>query len=176
MNRSVRTGMLVVLLVLVGLASHALPHPMGFSTVGALGMVAAAYLPRRIALLPVLATILIADAFGGFYEVLAMSFVYIGHLAATLATAPVLASLKARTVGIAACVSATVFYLFSNLTPMAMGFYPNTAEGWALCYANALPFLLRGILGNLVYGGLAFGFIALIGAGDAHRLAAAEHH
>lgn len=174
MDRHAQTGALVVLLSLAGLASHALPHPMGVSTVGALGMVAAAYLPRRYALLPVLITILIIDAANGFYSVLAMSSVYIAHLAATLSVSPVLSSIKVRSVAMAAIISAVVFYFVSNITPMAMGYYPNTFEGWIACYVNALPFLVRGIIANMFYGGLAFGLIALIGASDAHRFFAAK--
>ncbi|MEL7190701.1 MAG: DUF6580 family putative transport protein, partial [Pseudomonadota bacterium] len=154
--------------------SHALPHPMGVSTVGAVGMLAAAYLPRKLVIVPVFATILIVDAINGFYSLLAMSFVYIGHLVAALSVSPMLSSIKARSVALAAVISAVVFYLLSNLTPMAMGYYPNTIEGWVTCYVNALPFLLRGILANMIYGGIAFGLIALIGASDARRLFAAQ--
>ena len=176
MNQDARNGFLVALLTLAGLLSHALPHPMGVSTVGARGMLAAAYLPRRFALIPVFLTVLIVDAYNGFYGALAMSFVYIGHLAATLAVRPFLTSIRVRSVAIAAVVSAVVFYALSNLTPMAMEYYPNTVAGWIACYTNALPFLLKGIIANAAYGGLAFGLITLIGTGDAHRLFAAKRH
>lgn len=55
-----------------------------------------------------------------------------------------------------------------------MGYYPNTLVGWVACYVNALPFLLRGILAYAIYGGIAFGLIALIGASDARRFFAAQ--
>ncbi len=174
MNQHARTGALVVLLSLAGLASHALPHPMGVSTVGALGMAAAAYLPRSLVLAPVLVTILIVDAINGFYGALAMSFVYIGHLAAALSVRGLLGSVSVKSVAFASILSALVFYLLSNLTPMAMGYYPNTFDGWVACYVAALPFLLKGILANMVYGGLAFGVIAMIGGSDAHRILIAK--
>ena len=180
MNVSAKDGFLVACLTLgltlAGAASHALPHPMGVSTVGALGMLTAAYLPRRYALVPVSLTALLVDAYNGFYSLLAMSFVYIGHLAATLAVRPVLSSVGVRSVAVAAVVSAFVFYALSNLTPMAMGYYPNTFAGWIACYTNALPFLFKSIVANAIYGGLAFGLVALIGANHAHRLAAAKRH
>lgn len=176
MNSSARDGFLVALLTLAGVASHALPHPMGVSSVGALGMLAAAYLPRYLTMLPVLLTVLLVDAYNGFYGALAMSFVYLGHLAGAMAVRPVLASIGVRSVAIAAVVSAVVFYLLSNLTPMAMGFYPNTLAGWTQCYINALPFLWKGIIANAIYGGLAFGLITLIGTSDARRLFAAKRH
>lgn len=174
MSQHARNGIVALLLTLAGIASHALPHAMGVSTVGAVGMLAAAYLPKRLVLLPVLGTVLVVDAINGFYSLLAMSFVYLGHLAAAYAVTPVLATIKVRSVAVAAIVSAVVFYLLSNLTPMAMGFYPSTFAGWVDCYVNALPFFLRGILANAVFGGLAFGLITLIGASDAGRLFAAK--
>lgn len=174
MSDHAKHGFIALAVMLAGVASHALPHPMGVSTVGAIGMLAAAYLPRKLVIVPVLATILIVDAMNGFYSLLAMSFVYIGQFAAALSVKPVLSSIKAHSVAIAAVISAVVFYLLSNLTPMAMGYYPNTLEGWGTCYVNAFPFLLRGILANLVYGGVAFGLIAMIGASDARRLFAAQ--
>lgn len=176
MNQHTKSGILAALLALAGVLSHILPHPMGVSTVGAIGMVAAAYLPRRLMLLPVFATVLAIDMINGFYGALAMSFVYVGHLLAALAVRPVLLKIGITPVALAAFGSAAMFYLVSNFTPMAMGFYPNTMEGWISCYVAGLPFLVKGILANLVYGGAAFGVIALTGAFDADRFTAAKRH
>ena len=172
MDRHLKDGLLAVSLALAGVLSHALPHPMGVS----IGMVAAAYLPRRLMLVPVLATVLLIDAVNGYYSALAMSFVYAGHLLAAVVVRPVLGKIGIRPVAFAAIASAVVFYLISNLTPMAMGFYPNTVEGWVACYIAGLPFLLKGILANALYGGAAFVIIALTGAFDADRFAAAKRH
>lgn len=176
MNHHLKNGFLAASLALAGVLSHALPHPMGVSTVGAVGMVAAAYLPRHLMLVPVLATLLAIDSINGFYGLLAMSFVYAGHLLAAVAVQPVLRKIGVTSVGLAAIGSSLVFYLVSNLTPIAMGFYPNTAEGWIACYAAGLPFLLKGMLANAVYGGAAFGVVALTGAFDADRISAAQRH
>ena len=140
MNPAARNAFLVALLAFAGVVSHTLPHPMGVSTVGAVGMLAAAYLPRHLTMLPVLLTVLVVDAYNGFYG-------------ASWSDA-----------------------LWLVRTPMAMGFYPNTLAGWAACYTNALPFLLNEIVANTIYGGLAFGLIALVGASDARRLFAAKRH
>lgn len=174
MNQHAKYGALAASLTLAGVASHALPHVMGVSTVGAVGMLAAAYLPKRYACIPVLATVAIVDAMSGFYALLAMSFVYLAHGLATLSVSKPLVSIGVRSVGIAAVVNAVVFYLVSNLTPIAMGFYPNTAEGWLACYVAGLPFLLKGILANVIYGGAAFGLIALLEKLDAHRILAPQ--
>ena len=171
-----KDAMLIVALALAGVVSHALPHPMGVSSVGALGMLAAAYLPRTLTVIPVLITLVIVDAFNGFYGALAMSFVYLGHLAAALRVRPALGAIGVRSVALASIICAVVFYAISNLTTMAMGYYPNTFEGWIACYAAGLPFLLKGIVANAAYRGLAFGLIAMIGASDAHRFFAAQRN
>ena len=176
MSPSARNVLVLLVLSAVGVGTHVLPHDMGVSTVGAISMLAAAYLPRRLALAPVLVTVLVVDAINGFYALLAMSFVYLAYLAATLAVAPQLRSTSTRNILLAAVVNAVVFYLISNITPMAMSFYPATLAGWVECYVNGLPFLLKGILANLVFGGVAFGVIRLAREYGAHRVSAAERH
>ncbi|MEL6531048.1 MAG: DUF6580 family putative transport protein [Pseudomonadota bacterium] len=176
MFEHVKIGAIALLLLLAGVVSHGLPHAMGVSTVGAVGMLAAAYLPRSYSLIPVLGTVLIVDAMNGFYAALAMAFVYAAHLAASFAVRSPLVRIRVQSVAIASILSAVVFYLISNITPMAMGFYPNTLAGWAACYVAGLPFLLKGILANAVFGGMAFTVIEWIGARNADRLAAAKRH
>lgn len=176
MGRHLRSGLIVLALVTLGAATHLLPHQMGVSTIGAVGMLAAAFLPHRLALVPVLATVLIGDAVNGFYSLLAMSFVYLAHLAATISAMPMLRRRGIREIVLAAVANAGVFYLISNLTPMVMGYYPATPGGWTACYVNALPFLARGILANLVFGGFAFGVLGMIGYGYADRLAAPQRN
>ena len=176
MNQSVRSFLVLAALSAVGISTHLVPHEMGISTVGAVSMLAAAYLPRSLMLVPALLSVLVVDAFNGFYGALAMGFVYLGHLAGVLVVRPVLKSTTTRTVVFAAVLNALAFYLLSNLTPMAMGFYPANMEGWISCYVNGLPFLLRGILSNLLFGGLVFAAVWWIGEIRAHRLVATERH
>ena len=76
MSRSIA---LVLGISFLGVCSHLIPHEMGVSTVGAVSLIAAAYLPRSLMLIPVLITVLVADAVHGFYGALAMFFVYLGH-------------------------------------------------------------------------------------------------
>ncbi len=85
---SARSGLVLVILSVIGICTHILPHDMGFSTLGVVSMLAAAYLPRSIMLIPVLITATVVDAYNGFYPVLAMSIVYVGHLVAALAVRP----------------------------------------------------------------------------------------
>ena len=173
---SARTGLALGGLSVVGVLTHSIPHDMGVSTVGAIGMLCAAFLPRAASLVPVLITVAFVDALSGGYGLVAMSFVYVGHVAAAIAVRPVLRSTGPRTVLIAAVVNAVVFYLLSNITPMAMAYYPPTLEGWFTCYVNGLPFLLRGTAANIVFGGVFFGFIWLVAQYGAGRFAAAQRH
>ncbi len=176
MISSIRHWSILACLSIFGVATHMLPHDFGFTTVGVVGMLAAAYLPRSTALIPVLVTVFVVDALNGFYAVLAMSFVYLGHLAATLSAAPALKRVLPRTVFLAGVFNAVVFYLVSNITPMAMGYYPATIEGWVLCYTNGLPFLVRGILANLVFGTIVFGLIWIVREQYAHRFFATQRN
>lgn len=176
MDRHLRSGLIVLALIALGATTHLLPHQMGVSTIGAVGMLAAAFLPHRLALIPVLATALIGDTVSGFYGAMAMSFVYLAHLAATVVAMPILRRRGIREIVLAVVANALVFYLISNLTPMVMGYYPPTPGGWTACYVNALPFLARGILANLVFGGFAFGVLAMIGYGYADRFAAPQRN
>lgn len=176
MNRAVRPEVTALALAALGIATHLLPHQMGVSTLGAVGMLSAAFLPRHLMLVPVLGALLISDAVNGPYALLAMSFVYLGHLGAAATCAPILIRRgPSRVIG-AAIASAAVFYLISNLTTMAMGYFPNTTSGWLACYVSGLPFLARGIAANLIFGGFAFGVIAMIGGLRADRLATPQRH
>ena len=173
MTISARHWLVLAGLAVLGLVSHLIPHGMGFSTVGALSMLAAAYLPKQVAAIPVLITVVAADLMIGGYGWLAMAFVYLAYVAALFAVAPILNRIGVSTVLASAVVNAVVFYLISNVSQVIL-FYPATLGGWIACYVDGLPFLLRGILANIVFGGLAFGAVALVKQIYAHRLASAQ--
>ena len=59
--------LIALALCVVGASSHLLPHPAGMSTVGAIGMLAAAYLPRHLVPLPVLVCVATEDVSIGYY-------------------------------------------------------------------------------------------------------------
>ena len=148
--------LIALALCVVGASSHLLPHPAGMSTVGAVGMLAAAYLPRHLVPLPVLVSVATVDIIIGTYGIASMALVYIAHLASAAGVVPLLARVRVLRIGGAAVVSAVIFYLISNAAPMTAGYYPNTVTGWITCYAAGLPFLLRGIAANLIFGTVAF--------------------
>lgn len=176
-----QTYTVLLALSVLGVISHLVPHSAGMSTVGAIGMMAAALLPRHLLPVPVLLSIVAFDLFNGSYQIAAMAFVYLAHLAAAWSLTPVLSPAKKKislpSFGGAAVLSAVVFYAVSNATPIALGFYPNTVEGWMACYLAGLPFLLKGVLANVIFGGVAFTGIWLarkVANGDVARLTSSQ--
>lgn len=176
-----QTYTVLLALSVLGVISHLVPHSAGMSTVGAIGMMAAALLPRHLLPVPVLLSIVAFDLINGTYQIAAMAFVYLAHLAAVWSLTPVLSPAKKKislpSFGGAAVLSAVVFYAVSNATPIALGFYPNTVEGWMACYLAGLPFLLKGVLANVIFGGVAFTGIWLarkVANGDVARLTSSQ--
>ena len=176
-----QTYTVLLALSVLGVISHLVPHSAGMSTVGAIGMMAAALLPRHLLPVPVLLSIVAFDLINGTYQIAAMAFVYLAHLAAAWSLTPVLSPAKKKislpSFGGAAVLSAVVFYAVSNATPIALGFYPNTVEGWMACYLAGLAFLLKGVLANVIFGGVAFTGIWLarkVANGDVARLTSSQ--
>ena len=151
--------LIALVLCVIGASSHLLPHPAGMSTVGAIGMLAAAYLPRHLVPLPVLVSVATVDVIIGTYGIASMALVYIAHLVSAAGVIPILARVRVLRIGGAAVISAVIFYLISNAAPLAAGYYPSTVAGWISCYAAGIPFLLRGIAANLIFGAVAFGAV-----------------
>lgn len=167
-----RSLLILLTLTVVGVAAHLLPHAMGVSPLGALGLLCAAYLPRHLLAVPVLVTLVVGDMAGAFYPLTAMVWVYLAHVFAALAVSPALTRVNPQRVIGAAVLSAVVFYGVSNVSQVALAFFPNTLEGWFACYVAGLPYLLKGVMANLVFGGMAFGIIHYVSQARAHRLAA----
>jgi hypothetical protein len=170
MNYLSRNNLVLLTLIIIGVITHLAPHDLGVSTVGALSMLAAAYLPRHLLLVPVLVTVIVGDLVNGTYALMAMMFVYLAHLAAAMAVTPTLSRVSSPRVTTAAVLNAVIFYLISNLTPMAMLYYPTTLDGLMTCYINGLPFLAKGILANIIFGSIGFGIVNLWGKRYENRI------
>jgi hypothetical protein len=149
----------IIALSILGIGTHLLPHAYGFTTVGAVSLLAAAYLPRHLIPVPVLITVIAADLMIGGYALVSMLIVYVAHTAAALGVHFLCRTGKPARLAGAAVMNAVIFYLVSNLAPLASGFYPADLGGIMLCYTMALPFLAKGIAANLIFGSLFFGAI-----------------
>ncbi len=157
-------------LVILAAASRCFPHPPNFACIGALGLFAGCYLRGRLSPIVPLAALLLSDLAGhwlelpgmGFYSPIAMVGVYGGF-----ALAASLGRLLQRQrgpfrVAAAACGSAVIFFLLSNLGVWASGMYPATWEGLVACYTAALPFFRYTLAGDLVYTGVLFGAFEMV--------------
>ena len=151
------------LIVLVAV-SRLLPHPMGVTAVGALGLFSGAYLSKRIAWTVPLIALLIGDLISGFYSPVVMVFVYSGFAVSAIIGRWLL--MKQRTpsrLGGSVLLGAISFYLLSNFG-MWIAAYPHTIDGLILCYVNGLPYLARSLLGDAFYTVLLFGSFEMMNA------------
>lgn len=146
-------------LIIVAAVLRWLPHPFNVTPVGALGLFAGAHTPLRLAWLVPITALVVGDSMGGFYHPVIMAGVYVGFLAAPLLGHWLLKSrLSLPRLGLAVGGGALLFYLLSNFGLWLSGtYYPRTLDGLVHCYINALPYLGRSLLGDMIYAGLLFG-------------------
>jgi len=152
----------LLFLVVLTVIATVLPHPENVTPIAALGIFSGAYMHRRIYLLvPVLASFLTDMATVGFYDVLIMAFVYMGFLLSSLSGRLLLLGKRVSMrlpLGIIAATGG--FFLVSNFGVWLV-YYPRSIEGLITCYGNAIPYLGRSLLGNVIYCGMFFGCFEL---------------
>ena len=144
-------------LVVVVAAARVVPHPLNVTPVGALGLFCGAYVAGRWACLLPLAALLPGDLAMGLYDPLVMPFVYLGFACSAFCGRIFLH--EQRTIprfGGGVLAAALAFYLVSNFG-MWMAAWPMSWEGLVGCYASGLPYLLRTLAGNALYGVVLFG-------------------
>lgn len=150
------------LLILAIAFSRLLPHPMGMTPVGALGLYAGAYLNHRWAWTVPLIALLIGDAINGFYNIVILIAVYCGFAISAI-IGMVLLKRKRSLARISAAIfiAELVFFLFSN-TASWWVFYPHSFDGLLICYLNGLPFLGSSVLASFMYCAILFGGYELL--------------
>jgi hypothetical protein len=149
----------IFVLILAAVFSRLIPHPLNFTPIGALGLFAGAYiLNKRVWLLPI-AALLLSDLIVGFYEPVAMWFVYIGFALSVFIGRSLLSEKRtAFRLGGAALSSATLFFIVSNFGTWLTGaLYPMTIAGLVECYVMAIPFYGNTLLGDIFYVAVLFG-------------------
>jgi len=151
-------GLFYLLIILV-ILSRLLPHPMGFTPVGALGLFAGAYVMNRRAWLIPIVVLLISDLFIGFYNPIIMLSVYASFALSAVLGRYVLSNKRSiLRVGASAFGSATILFVLSNFTLWTTGlYYPMTLEGLTLCFVRAIPFYGNSLMGDLLYAAVLFG-------------------
>lgn len=157
---NLRTDLLLVaLLVALNVAARLLPHAPGFLPVAASGLFAARVLsiPILALIVPVLGMILSDMALPGEdWRIQAVGF-------AAIAIPAIAGMATRRWHGIVPVVATMIpcsilFFLLSNGAVWAFsGMYSFTWQGLAQCYAAALPFLDKTVLGDLFWTAVLFG-------------------
>ncbi|HZP69774.1 MAG TPA: DUF6580 family putative transport protein [Pseudolabrys sp.] len=151
--------LLVAVLVALNVTARLLPHAPGFLPVAASGLFAARVLsvPVLALLVPVLGMILSDIALPGEdWRIEAVGF-------AAIAIPAIAGMATRRWRGVIPVVATMVpcsilFFLFSNGAVWAFsGMYPFTWQGLVQCYAAALPFLDKTVLGDLFWTAVLFG-------------------
>jgi len=149
----------IIILIIVAAFSRLIPHPLNFTPIGALGLFAGAYIvDKRVWLLP-LSAILLSDFIIGFYEPIAMLFVYFGFALSVFIGRFVLSEKRSVfRLGGAAITSATLFFIVSNFGTWLTGMlYTISFAGLIECYVMAIPFYGNTLLGDLFYVVVLFG-------------------
>jgi len=155
-NRKSHSALIYGLIVLVALA-RVVPHPWNVAPIGALGLFSGAYIPARWAWALPLIALLLGDVFLGLYHPVVMLFVYLGFAGSAVCGRIFLHRRRsASRFGGAIGSAALLFYLLSNFG-MWIVYYPHTWAGLVACYVNALPFLLKSLMGDVLYCALLFG-------------------
>lgn len=151
------------LLVAIGVVGRWGQPDWGVTPLAAIGLLAGYTLPRRWALATPLTAMLLTDlvlpSYGSallavaVYAAIAVPALLGGLLRSRLASAP--AGL-ARLVGLAAA-PALIFFVVTNFAVWATSaMYPTTLAGLAECYAVAVPFLRRTLVGDLGFTAVLF--------------------
>jgi len=149
----------VIFLVIFDVATRLMPHPPGVTAVAA-----SAFFAGRTLRIPALAVVvpLLAMALSG--AVLASDDGRISLVVYAAITVPAFAGMLARRRhGVVPVVAATIscsliFFAASNFAVWAFsGMYPLNVQGLAQCYAAALPFLDKTVLGDLIWTAVLFG-------------------
>ncbi|HVR44452.1 MAG TPA: DUF6580 family putative transport protein [Thermoanaerobaculia bacterium] len=154
------------LLLMAGALVRLLPHPWGFTPIGAMALLGGAKSGDRPLLafgLPLgallLSDLLMGAAFHDAMPVVYASFaicVVIGLAVGRRRSSP-------AAVATGAAGSATLFFLTTNFWVWtATGTYPPTGWGLAACYAAGLPFYATHLAGDLLYATALFGVYAAL--------------
>ena len=150
---------------------HLLPHPDNITPVGALALLAGAYLRDRWMLALPLPLLFLGHSLAGYFAPLVMASIYGGFLChAWIGRLCLRRQRTPQRLAAAWLGGALAFWFITNSAVWVAGhgdFYPQTLAGYLSCLAAGLPFLLRSLLGDLLYILPFFGLIELAGRASA---------
>ncbi len=147
---------ILIVIVSVGIAARLVPHMDNFVPITALSLLAAVYLPRKLALVTPLAMMITSDLFIGLHNTVLFtwgSFVLIALIGGLIYKK----TNKQSTVVLFSPFAATLFFVVTNFGVwLAGGLYPHTWSGLVNCYTLALPFFRATLVSDIVYTPVVF--------------------
>ena len=165
-----RTLVVCGVLLVLGLACRLLPHVPNFTPVAAIALFSGFFFRRRLvaAAIP-LVIMFVSDAFLGATPLVVKITIY-GALLFPLVFAPLLRKrLSPVRIGSSALIAAILFYVVTNFAVWLV-YFPQTLVGFLACYGEALPFLAKKLLGDLLWSGAIFGSYAVIMQLQSHKV------
>ena len=154
--------LLLATLVVVAVASRVLPHPDNVTAVGGLAVFAGAmFRDRRLALGLPLVVLFVSDLFIGIHEHIPV--VYASFTVSVLLGRWLASSRTVAGVGGATLLGAAQFFVVTNFACWVQ-FFPHTLEGFAECYALAIPYLQRSLIGDFGTVAVLFGLVWVVEA------------
>ena len=147
----------LMLLIAIAAIARIVPHPLGVTPIGALGLFSGTHIKHRWALFVPVFALLLGDVVIGIYAAPVMAAVYFGFLTTVLVGRFILGTKRTPLRYCVAIITGAIcFYLISNIGMWYIAF-PRTLDGLIACYIQGLPFLLRTLGGDFIYSLLMFG-------------------
>lgn len=175
---NLRFGVLTGMILLAAF-SRVIPHPFGFSPLGAIGLFGAAYFAKKwqAILIPIVAAWL-SDLFldnviyahyypefnwyhQGLYTPYAGLLLYSSYLLSALVGMYIFKTVTPQRVLIGALASTVIFFLVSNFSGwIGDPLYSQDLKGLITCYIAGIPFIKGTLLGDICYSVVLFGTFA----------------
>jgi hypothetical protein len=152
----------IAAIVIASAALRIAPHPMNFTSIGALALFGGAYFSsKRAAVAVPLLSLAAGDVVTGFHQLIL--WVYASFLVSVAIGFWLRRKQSADRIAAATLAGAVQFFLVTNfaLWASAIGSYPKTLGGLAACYVAGLPLLGNTLAGDAFYVTLLFGGMAL---------------
>lgn len=156
MSQKTKYALFFVALTAAGIFARLLPHTANFVPISALALLAAAYLPRKLALAVPLSIMVLSDLVIGLHPLIMYtwgSFVLIGIVGSFVykkyQNRWYLAGLGP--------VASVIFFVVTNFGVWAQGhMYAHTYAGFVRCFTMALPFFRSTLLSDVAFTPLLF--------------------
>ncbi len=153
---------IATILILLGVIFRLMPHPDNFTPVIAIALFSGAFFSSKtIKIIVPLLTMLISDAFIGFYQGIEVTYLAI-LTSVAIGTLLSIQKFQLNQTLIASFASSFVFFIITNFAVWATsGMYEISWNGLTQCYIMAIPFYQNALIGDLLYSILFFGVFHL---------------